>query len=50
MLKKIGTAARQELERFLNTHVYLGLHVKVREHWRENRRLLAELGMEPPRD
>ncbi|MGH9460723.1 MAG: GTPase Era [Vicinamibacteria bacterium] len=50
MLRKIGTAARRELERFLNTHVYLGLHVKVREHWRENRRLLAELGMEPPRD
>ncbi|HEX9724947.1 MAG TPA: GTPase Era [Vicinamibacteria bacterium] len=50
MLKKIGTAARRELERFLNTHVYLGLHVKVRERWRENRRLLAELGMEPPRD
>jgi GTP-binding protein Era len=50
MLKKIGTAARKDLERFLNTHVYLGLHVKVREHWRENRRLLSELGMEPPRD
>ena len=50
MLKKIGTSARQDLERFLGTHVYLGLHVKVREHWRENRQLLSELGMEPPRD
>ncbi len=50
MLKRIGTAARLELESFLNAHVYLGLHVKVREHWRENRRLLADLGMEPPRD
>lgn len=50
MLKRIGTAARKELESFLDTHVYLGLHVKVRERWRENRRLLTELGMEPPRD
>ena len=50
MLKKIGTAARREIEAFLNAHIYLGLHVKVREHWRENPRLLAELGMEPPAD
>ena len=50
MLKKIGTAARRELESFLNAHVFLGLHVKVREHWRENRRILADLGMDPPRD
>lgn len=48
MLRKIGTAARQELERFLGTRVYLGLHVTVREHWREDRRLLKELGIEPP--
>jgi GTP-binding protein Era len=47
MIKKIGVAARQDLEHFLNTRVYLGLHVKVREHWRENRRLLAELGIGP---
>ena len=45
MLKKIGTAARQDLERFLATRVYLGLHVKVRERWRENARLLSELGI-----
>ena len=49
MLKKIGSSARKDLEQFLNTHVYLGLHVKVREHWRENRRILSELGMDPPR-
>ena len=50
MLKKIGSSARTDLEQFLNTHVYLGLHVKVREHWRENLRMLSELGMDPPRD
>lgn len=45
MIKRIGTEARKELESFLNTRVYLGLHVKVRERWRENRRLLNELGI-----
>jgi GTP-binding protein Era len=50
MIKKIGAAARRDLERFLNTRIYLGLHVKVREHWRENRRLLGELGIGPQKD
>jgi len=50
MLRRIGSAARQELERFLGSRVFLGLHVKVREHWREDRRLLRELGIEPPGD
>jgi GTP-binding protein Era len=45
MIKRIGTEARKELESFLNTRVYLGLHIKVRERWRENRRLLNELGI-----
>ena len=45
MIKRIGTEARKELESFLNTRVYLGLYVKVRERWRENRRLLNELGI-----
>lgn len=45
MIKRIGTEARKELESFLDTRVYLGLHVKVRERWRENRRLLTELGI-----
>ncbi|MFQ5789501.1 MAG: GTPase Era [Acidobacteriota bacterium] len=50
MLKKIGSAARTDIERFLGTRVYLGLHVIVRQRWREDRQLLAELGIEPPRD
>jgi GTP-binding protein Era len=49
MMKKIGTAAREDLERFLDTRVYLGLRVKVREGWREDPRVLKELGLEPPR-
>jgi GTP-binding protein Era len=47
MIKRIGSAARRDLEQFLGTRVYLGLHVKVRERWRENRRLLTELGIGP---
>ena len=47
MIKRIGSEARRDLESFLGTRVYLGLHVKVREHWRENRRLLSELGIGP---
>ena len=46
MLKGIGTAARQDIEAFLGTRVFLGLHVRVRSEWRENQRLLSELGIE----
>jgi GTPase len=45
-IKAIGTAAREELERFFQTRVYLDLHVKVRERWREDERTLDELGVE----
>lgn len=43
MLKKIGTAARQEIERMLDTKVYLELFVKVRPNWRESRAFVEEL-------
>ena len=33
MLKKIGTYARQDLEKILDTKVNLGIWVKVREDW-----------------
>jgi GTP-binding protein Era len=46
MVKRIGTAARAELERFFQARVYLDLRVKVRSEWRENDRVLDELGME----
>lgn len=45
MIKSIGTAARQELERFFDTKVFLDLHVKVRQDWREDERLLDQLGL-----
>lgn len=43
-LKQIGQAARQEIERFLNTHVYLVLWVKVRRDWSENEELIRDMG------
>ncbi len=36
MLKKIGTEARQQLERMLERKVYLSLFVKVQANWRED--------------
>ncbi|HYA61899.1 MAG TPA: GTPase Era [Candidatus Sulfotelmatobacter sp.] len=43
MLKKIGTAARKELETLLGTKVFLGLFVKVAPDWRENPQKVREL-------
>jgi GTP-binding protein Era len=43
MLKKIGTAARIEIEKMLGTKVYLELFVKVRQNWRESRGFVDEL-------
>ena len=45
MVKKIGTEARKDLESFFHAKVYLARHVKVRSDWRENDRLLNDLGM-----
>jgi GTP-binding protein Era len=46
MIKTIGTAARKELERFLGARVYLDLHVKVKSEWRDDQRILDELGLQ----
>ncbi len=45
MIKRIGTAARRDLETFFETRVFLDLRVKVRAEWREDERLLDELGV-----
>ncbi|HJU41213.1 MAG TPA: GTPase Era [Vicinamibacterales bacterium] len=44
-IKAIGTAARKELEAFFDTKVFLDLHVKVKEGWREDERTLDTLGL-----
>jgi GTP-binding protein Era len=45
MIKAIGTAARKELQAFFDAKVYLDLHVKVKESWRDDERLLDSLGL-----
>lgn len=47
MLKAIGTAARQDLERFFGCKVNLQLWVKVKEDWRQRPETLQSLGFSP---
>lgn len=48
MIKRIGTAAREELERLFSTRVYLDLHVRVKQDWRDDDRVLRDLGVGRP--
>jgi GTP-binding protein Era len=43
-LNELGIMARQDIEKFVEKKVYLGLRVKVREGWRDNELLLKNLG------
>jgi GTP-binding protein Era len=45
MLKRVGTAARLELEEIFGWHVFLELRVKVERDWTRNPRKLQELGL-----
>jgi len=47
LIKKIGTEARQELEKFFATRIFLDLRVSVRSGWREDERILDQLGVNP---
>jgi GTP-binding protein Era len=44
MLKTIGKAAREDMERLLGTKVYLELFVKVKKDWTKNQSALKEFG------
>ena len=44
-IKQIGTEARADLERFFGARMYLDLHVRVRTGWREDERMLDEIGV-----
>ena len=44
MLKAIGTAARQQIQKLIDGDVYLQLFVKVEPQWRQSRSQLADLG------
>ncbi len=43
-LKRVGIKARQQIEEFLGCDIYLELHVKVKERWRDNEMLLKRFG------
>ena len=44
MIKKIGTLAREDMEAFFGTKVYLDLWVKVKEKWRDSDFNLNDFG------
>ncbi len=44
MLKKISSLARQDMEKFMGTKVYLETWVKVKENWRENANYVRGFG------
>ncbi|MBQ7714754.1 MAG: GTPase Era [Clostridia bacterium] len=47
MLKKIGTLAREDMEEFFGTKVFLDLWVKVKEKWRDSAFNLNDFGYDP---
>lgn len=50
MLKKIGTASRIDIEKFLQERVNLKLWVKVKKDWRNSKELLRNFGYEQKKD
>lgn len=43
-IKKLGTEARKKIEEFIESRVYLELHVKVKKEWRNDERMLKQFG------
>jgi len=43
-IKKLGMEARKSIEEFVDRKVFLDLHVKVREKWRNNEQMVRNLG------
>lgn len=43
-LKRVGTKAREDMERFFGVKVFLDLWVKVKENWRESEVTIANFG------
>ncbi len=49
-LKKIGSAARKEIEAMSGRKVFLNLRVKVLKDWRNNESYLRRFGYNPPKE
>ena len=43
-IKRLGSAARQRMEEFLQRKVFLEMHVKIKEDWRDDERTLRHFG------
>ncbi|NLL28491.1 MAG: GTPase Era [Bacteroidales bacterium] len=43
LIKKLGTQARKNIEKFLDQHIFLELHVKVKD-WRNDDKILKQFG------
>ena len=44
MIKRISSHARQDIERFMGTKVYMETWVKVKENWRDNVNFIRDVG------
>ncbi|MGB1123366.1 MAG: KH domain-containing protein, partial [Flavobacteriales bacterium] len=44
MIKRVGTDARRDIEKFIGQRVFLDLYVKVDKDWRDDERKLKRLG------
>lgn len=49
-IKKIGTMAREDMEKLFGVKVYLDLWVKVKENWRANEIAVANMGYKEEKD
>jgi GTPase len=45
LIKRIGIAAREDLEKFFDAKVFLDLHVRVKAEWREDEGVLNDIGL-----
>jgi len=45
LIKRIGIAAREDLEKFFDAKVYLDLHVRVKSEWRDDESTLNDIGL-----
>src|SRR5690606_1069784 len=43
-LKKVGVEARKDIERLIDKHVYLELHIKIKDKWRNDPNSLKRFG------
>ncbi len=48
MMKEIGSAARRNIEHWLNRKIHLSLWVKVRGGWRDDTSVLRQIGLPLP--